>query len=72
MGRVPAKERKFLAVAAFRSAVVAAATDQRVIFDLGVTEQLVLYRVQRSVYSTVANSRHVDAHVYVLIKSRRS
>jgi hypothetical protein len=24
--------------------------------------------VQRSVYSTVANSRHVDAHVYVLIK----
>ena len=32
------------------------------------TEQLVVHRVQRSVYSTVANSRHVDAHVYVLIK----
>jgi len=63
----------FLAVAAFRrSSVVAPATDQRVIFDLGVTEQLVLDRVQHSVYSTVANSRHVDAHVYVLIKSRRS
>jgi len=60
-------------VAAFwPSAVVAVATDRCVIFDLGVTEQLVLNRVQRSVYSTVANSRYVDAHVYALIKSRPS